>query len=113
MTAAAPDGPDCHYTGRHRPSGPEYDLVVRNAGAAAAGSLDLWLTERFHAYSLRAGHLWRTPVRREPWPLRKASVLSLAQSLTRAPGLPGPCAEPLAHTSLGVGPVALGPARPA
>ncbi|MFJ3202869.1 YqjF family protein [Streptomyces sp. NPDC086989] len=109
----APDGPDCRYTGSRRPSGPEYDLVVRNAGTAAAAPLDLWLTERFHAYSLCAGRLWRTPVRHEPWPLYRASVLSLAQSLTRASGLPDPCAEPLAHASPGVGPVALGPARPA
>ncbi|KIF01397.1 hypothetical protein PL81_35845 [Streptomyces sp. RSD-27] len=105
-------GSGCRYTGRRIPGGAGYDVAVRTEGPVAAGPLDRWLTDRFHGYSRRAGLLWRTPVRHEPWPLLEATALSAGQTLTRAVGLPDPYAEPLAHVSPGVGPVAIGPARP-
>ncbi|WP_234332605.1 YqjF family protein [Streptomyces sp. NRRL S-87] len=108
----APDGAACRYAGRRNPGGPAYDVLVRTSGTEAAGPLDVWLTDRFHAYSRRAGLLWRTPVRHEPWRLLRATTVSVAQTLTRAAGLPDPYGHPLTHASHGVGPVALGPARP-
>ncbi|MCX5610162.1 DUF2071 domain-containing protein [Streptomyces sp. NBC_00047] len=86
---------------------------TRSSQAEAARPLDHWLTNRFHAYSARMGLLWRTPVRHEPWPLVHATTVALTQTLTRAAGLPDPETEPTTHTSPCVGPVRLGPARPA
>ncbi|MFD0378729.1 YqjF family protein [Streptomyces sp. NPDC127112] len=108
-----PNGANCRYTGSRKPTGPSYDITVRTSRTPTAGPLDEWLTDRFHSYSTRAGILWRTPVRHEPWPLLQATTVSATQTLTRAAGLPEPSEQPLTHTSPGVGPVTFGPARPA
>ncbi|MFI8826107.1 YqjF family protein [Streptomyces sp. NPDC053431] len=108
------DGADTFYAGRRR--GAEdvgYRLRVR-AGAPVEESspLDDWLTSRWAAFSRRAGRLWLTPVRHEPWKLRRGAVVELRQTLTRSTGLPDPEPSPLVHVSPGVGPVRLGPPRP-
>ncbi|WP_331454064.1 hypothetical protein A6P39_45245 [Streptomyces sp. FXJ1.172] len=38
--------------------------------------------------------MWETPVEHEPWPLRAAHFDDLAESVTRAAGLPSPADEP-------------------
>lgn len=102
------------YTGRRRGSQDiGYRLRVREGALVDKISpLDEWLTSRWAAFSLRAGRLWLTPVRHEPWTLRHGTIVELRQTLTRGAGLPDPEAAPLVRLSPGVGPVRLGPPRP-
>lgn len=102
-------GGTCHYAGRRGRRGPRYDLEVRTGQRIRAPRpLDSWLTDRFHAYSVSAGALWRTPVVHEPWPLSTGAVVRLEESLLSAAGLPEPADSPLVHISPGVGPVRFG-----
>ncbi|MEU4732201.1 DUF2071 domain-containing protein [Streptomyces sp. NPDC023588] len=98
-----------HYAGRRGRRGPGYEIEVRTGRCIEAPDrLDSWLTNRFHAYSMSAGLLWRTPVRHEPWPLSRGTLVRLDESLLTSAGLPEPAASALVHTSPGVGPVRLG-----
>ena len=64
--------------------------------------LEHFLTARWGLYSeLRRG-LAYAPVEHPRWPLRRARVLHLDESLVEAAGLPGPAGPPLAHFSPGV-----------
>lgn len=107
-------GADTTYGGRTRGAeGVGYRLRVRSSGPVQETSpLDEWLTSRWLALSRRAGHLWLTPVRHEPWTLGRGVVMELSQTLTRSAGLPDPQSAPLVHVSPGVGPVRIGPPRP-
>ncbi|NXY94728.1 DUF2071 domain-containing protein [Streptomyces sp. BR123] len=103
------EGRTRRYTGRRGSRGPGYEMEVRtDERIEAPHRLDSWLTDRFHAYSLSAGLLWRTPVSHEPWPLFRGTLVRLEESLLAAAGLPEPAASALVHTSPGVGPVRLG-----
>jgi uncharacterized protein YqjF (DUF2071 family) len=57
--------------------------------------------------------LLRHPVSHEAWPLRTARLVSLAQTLTTAAGLPEPAGEPSVRYSDGVTDVSTGLPRPA
>ncbi|MGW0390423.1 YqjF family protein [Streptomyces sp. NPDC003042] len=108
------DGESLRYSGRRQDGAGTYRIHVRpGAPVDEAAPLDRWLTARWSAYSMRAGRLWRTPVQHEPWPLYHGSLVELEQSLTDSAGLPPPVGRPLVHTSPGVGPVRIGPSRPA
>ncbi|MGO4457982.1 DUF2071 domain-containing protein [Streptomyces sp. M-16] len=97
------------YAGRRGRRGPRYELEVRTDDPSrATRPLDAWPTDRFHACSVSAGALWRTPVVHEPWPLFAGAVVRLEQSLLSAAGLPESADPPLVHISPGVGPVRLG-----
>ncbi|MFI6151015.1 YqjF family protein [Streptomyces sp. NPDC051109] len=98
-----------YYAGRRGRRGPRYELEVRtDERIRVARPLDSWLTDRFHAYSVSAGALWRTPVVHEPWPLSTGAVVRMEESLLSAAGLPEPADSPRVHLSPGVGPVRLG-----
>jgi uncharacterized protein YqjF (DUF2071 family) len=65
--------------------------------------LDDWLTARWGLVSAsRRGRLWYGPVEHEPWPLHRADVLHLDDSLISAAGLPTPAGSPHAMYSPGV-----------
>ncbi len=55
--------------------------------------LDHFLTARWGAYSLVLGMLRYTPVDHPLWPLHRAVLLDLEQTITEASGVPGPEGE--------------------
>ena len=73
---------------------------------------DHFLTGRWRGYTRIAGHLCRVAVEHEPWPLWRAEVVELEETLTRAAGLPAPEGDPVVHFSPGVHDVRLGVPRP-
>lgn len=78
----------------------ESDIRVRPGEAIGAPSeLDGFLTARFRLYARRGGRLLDAGIEHEPWPLQRARVLELRQSLVEAAGLPQPTGEPVAHFS--------------
>jgi uncharacterized protein YqjF (DUF2071 family) len=85
------------------PASLHVDWTVGEAlGAAAAGSLDHFLVERYALYVARGGAIYRARVRHRPYPLRRASVGALSETLLRAAGIPAPAGAPLLHYSPGV-----------
>jgi len=71
-------------------------------GAAAAGSIDHFLVERYALYAARAGLIKRARVRHRPYPLHRAAVAHLSETLSSAAGIPPPAEAPLLHYSPGV-----------
>jgi uncharacterized protein len=61
------------------------------------GSLEFFLTERYCLYSEKDGELYRARIYHEPWPLQKASLVSLESNMVESLGLPTPKGEPLLH----------------
>ncbi|MBI3278777.1 MAG: DUF2071 domain-containing protein [Acidobacteria bacterium] len=66
------------------------------------GDRDHFLTARFRLYTRIDNRLAHADVQHQPWPLTRARVLRLEQSLTTAAGLPDPAGDPLVHYSPGV-----------
>ena len=64
--------------------------------------LDHWLTGRWRSWTRIAGQPATLPVRHQRWPLWRASVVTLEETLLAAVGLPAPDAAPLVHFSAGV-----------
>jgi uncharacterized protein len=89
-----------------------YRLVVRPGDPVRPTERDVWLTSRWRAYTRRLGRLWQTPVEHEPWPMARATVDVLDETLTAAAGLPAPQGRPVVHFSEGVRHVRLGVSRP-
>ncbi|WP_167358898.1 YqjF family protein [Streptomyces curacoi] len=106
------NGDAVSYTGSRWGGEVSYRLVVRPGEPISPTERDVWLTSRWRAYTRRLGMLWETPVEHEPWPLSRAAVDVLDETLTTAAGLPAPTAEPLVHFSQGVRHVRLGVSRP-
>ena len=79
---------------------------------AAPSAFDAYLTGRWRAYSRRWGRLLVTPVHHEPWPLHRARLARLDDSLVQSCGIPVPTGEPVVHYAPGVD-VRLGVTRPA
>lgn len=67
-----------------------------------AQPLDHFLTARYRLYSVFAGRLVVAEVHHEPWPLRRANLVDLDQSVIEAAGLPAVSGDPLVHASDGV-----------
>lgn len=86
-----PAGARCHIAVR---VGPPYR-------SAELGPLDRFLMVRWGFYGVRAAGLVYTPVDHAPWPLFRARVLHVDETLLAGSGLPV-TAEPLAHYSPGV-----------
>lgn len=112
------DGGQIHYRGTRiwpGPIGTRYDVRVElGAGwdEAELTPLDHFLTARYSLYSTLLGRLVTADAEHPPWTLRRATLRSLRQDLTRAAGLPEPEGEPLLHASDGVR-VRIGRWRPA
>ena len=76
-------------------------------GESGDAELADFLTARYRLYTIVAGRLAAAEAEHRPWPLRRATVLSLKQNLLETAGLPAPDGEPLTHASPGV-PVRVG-----
>lgn len=106
------------YTSRRRPPGdPEVGhRITVSVGEAydpgELGPLDHFLTGRWRGFTRVGSRLCHAPVQHEPWPLCRAEVVDLDETLTGAAGLPPPRGAPLVHFSPGVRHVSLGPPRP-
>jgi uncharacterized protein YqjF (DUF2071 family) len=72
--------------------------------------LALFLTERYRLYTRLLGALATAAVEHKPWPLHRATVASLEETVRRAADLPADAAPALAHYSPGVH-VRIGPPR--
>jgi uncharacterized protein YqjF (DUF2071 family) len=111
------DGGRVRYQSRRRwpgPSGATCRAVVERGGPFGVddlGELDQFLTARYVLYTQIARRLAYAHAEHPPWPLTRARVLELEESLVQAAGLPAPQGQPLVHHSAGV-PVRIGAWRP-
>lgn len=69
---------------------------------ARLGELDHFVTARWSLYLTRRSQLSRISVEHPPWPLRRATVIRVEDSLIETAGLPTPKGDPVAHWSPGV-----------
>jgi len=63
------------------------------------GERDHFVTARFRLYSVVRGKLSYAQIEHPPWPLARATVLELNQTLIESNGLETPCDAPLVHYS--------------
>jgi uncharacterized protein YqjF (DUF2071 family) len=63
----------------------------------APSELEHFLTARFRLYAQRGRRLIKADVVHQPWPLHRAEVVRLDETLVRASRLPAPQGAPLAH----------------
>jgi len=65
---------------------------------AAPGSLEFFLVERYILYAMDESHkLWRARVHHQPYPLRRADVSALEETLIWAAGIKRSDAHPIRH----------------
>jgi uncharacterized protein YqjF (DUF2071 family) len=69
---------------------------------AEVTDLEHFLTARWRLYTYIGGVLATAPVEHQPWPLRRACVSDITDSLVLAAGLPPVDDPPLVHYSPGV-----------
>jgi uncharacterized protein YqjF (DUF2071 family) len=97
------------------PRGAGGRVVVAPGEAIAAADvtqLEHFLTARFRLFSHSSdGRLRYADAEHPPWPLHRAELLRLDDSLVTSAGLPTPVGDPLVHYSPGVA-VRIGPPRP-
>lgn len=75
-----------------------YQAVEGPARAAAPGTHEHFLVERYILYSRDRDHqLWRARVHHQPYPLQKAEVLDLDETLVWGTGIRRPGDPPLRH----------------
>jgi uncharacterized protein YqjF (DUF2071 family) len=88
-----------------------HDIVIQPGPSLDPGerSVAELLAGRWRAFS-RAGRLIDVPVEHKPWPLQKARVVRLDESISLAAGLSRPAGEPLVHFADGLH-ARLGPPR--
>ena len=70
--------------------------------AAAVGTLDHFLLERYLLYAVRRGRLYSGQVHHTPYPVQAAEVHAFDESLLAATGISRPEERPLVHFSRGV-----------
>lgn len=63
---------------------------------------DVFLTGRWRGFAPTPVGLWFLPVEHEAWPLQRAAVEELDETLLAACGLPAPEGDPVVHYSPGV-----------
>jgi uncharacterized protein YqjF (DUF2071 family) len=101
-------GDEVLYRSRRRGPGPAAELDARYRigeaiGEAAPGTLEHFLAERYILYAVaRGGALRLGRVHHRPYPLRRAEMLELNQSMVQAAGLPRPEGAPHVLYSPGV-----------
>lgn len=100
------DGPRIGYHSqrRGRPAVGHRIVVEPRAPVEAQelGELDHWLTGRWRGWTRIAGTWAGVRVRHQPWPLWRAEVVTLEETLLISVGLPPPDHLPLVHYSPGV-----------
>jgi uncharacterized protein len=78
------------------------DIVVQPGEPWTPAELtgrDHFLTARFRLYSTSRGRLRHADIEHPPWPLARANVIALRETLFEHAGLPSPQGPPLAHYS--------------
>jgi uncharacterized protein YqjF (DUF2071 family) len=60
---------------------------------------EIFLTARYRLFARRGRRILQTDIDHPPWPLQRAAVVSLQESLVRAAGLSDPSGSPLVHFS--------------
>ena len=90
---------EIRYTSRRRqgPSAQSDIVVVPGEPISQPSELEHFLTARFCLFALRFGRLVRADIEHAPWPLQRARLRSLEQTLIEAAGLPTPEGDPLVH----------------
>ena len=118
MEVQCPEERVRHYQSRRYwpgSTGAFVDVSVEVGEAMAegeVGELDVWLTGRWRAYSVHpVAGLLVTDVGHQAWPLRRATVRHLDETVLAAAGLPARSDPPLVHFSPGVD-IRLGLPRP-
>jgi uncharacterized protein YqjF (DUF2071 family) len=101
------EGDQVHYLSERRGwrPGPGHHIVVEVDAPLppeAVTDLDHWLTGRWRSWTRVAGRPVTVPVRHQRWPLWRAAVVTLEETLVASVGLPPPDAPPLVHFSPGV-----------
>jgi len=91
-----------HSRRRHGPPGQTDIVVTPGAVIAEPSPLEAFLTARWRLFAYRGGRVFSADVDHPRWPLQRAAVDRLDQSLLQAARLPDPAGEPLAHFSTGV-----------
>jgi uncharacterized protein YqjF (DUF2071 family) len=92
------------------PSGAQCDadvLLGAPLDESERDELANFLTARFRLFSTIAGRLVAAEAEHPDWPLHRAELTRLDQSLVQSAGLPAPTDDPLVHASPGV-PVRVG-----
>lgn len=102
------DGYDVHYKSRRLFPGPKpADFEARYRigepiGNAVAGTFEHFLAERYLLISKRGDGFMLGQVHHRPYPLHKAEVSELSETMVVASGLPAPVGKPLVLYSPGV-----------
>jgi uncharacterized protein YqjF (DUF2071 family) len=104
MSVASGSGAIHYRSRRHWPhhSATTTDIVVRPGTPYQPHELtdlDHFLTARFRLYALSRGSLRYAEIEHAPWPLARADVVDVRQTLFESAGLPTPLGAPLAHYS--------------
>jgi len=104
MKCASQASGGVHYESRRTHAGaPQAEFQVEYgptgpSAAAARGSLDYFLTERYCLYAAdRRGRVLRGDIHHPPWPLQPAKAQIVRNSMALAHGLALPDAAPLLH----------------
>ena len=94
-------GRHVHYESRRR--GADAAITVEiGAPLPDPDGLTLFLTERYRLYTRLLGRLAVASVEHAPWPLHRAKLVGLHETVRRAAGLPGRDEPSLVHWSPGV-----------
>ena len=116
--SGAAEGTEVRYRSRRRwPSTPAAELAARYrigpaTGPARPATLEHFLVERYLLYAeTRRGQLYSARVHHRPYPLHRAELADLRETVVAAAGLPQPAGEPHVLYSPGVD-VELSTARP-
>jgi uncharacterized protein YqjF (DUF2071 family) len=78
---------------------------------AEPSELEVFLTARWRLYARRLGWILHADIEHQPWPLRRAEVAGLQETLTDMAGLPEPRGDVLAHFSPRVDVLVAAPTR--
>lgn len=105
-----------YRSGRHWPHARSAitDILIEPGETFAPselGARDHFLTGRFCLYTLARGRLAHASIEHPPWPLARARVIELQETLFESAGLPPPPGDPLVHYSkdlaVNIGPLEL------
>lgn len=95
------DGRRARYRSRRIPPLRGMSEIEMQIGEEIAKPDELadFLTARWRLFAYRFGRVLRAEIEHPPWPLQRAEVVGLKETLITAAGLPAPRGEPLAHFS--------------
>ena len=78
-----------------------------------ASELEVFLTARFRLFARRFGRILKADIEHRPWPLQRATVTAIEQTLTEAAGVPQTAGLPLVHFASRVDVLVAAPERAA